>query len=98
VADCHAKIGSVLNQAGLLNWLIPFLTYALRIARFTVGVKKTLRYSNVFFYNRTTKEERDAVYHAIHVSYAVMIAAAYALVKNPATVKNIRKGGNHESP
>jgi hypothetical protein len=63
VADCHAKIGSVLNQAGLLNWLIPFLTYALRIARFTVGVKKTLRYSNVFFYNRTTKEERDAVYH-----------------------------------
>ena len=25
---------------------------------------------------------------AIHVSYAVMIAAAYALAKNPATVKN----------
>jgi hypothetical protein len=35
---------------------------------------------------------------AIHVSYAVMIAAVYALVKNPATVKNIRRGGNHESP
>jgi hypothetical protein len=28
---------------------------------------------------------------AIHVNYAVMIAAAYALAKNPATVKNIRK-------
>jgi len=28
---------------------------------------------------------------AIHVSYAVMIAAAYVLAKNPATVKNMRK-------
>jgi len=28
---------------------------------------------------------------AIHVSYAVMIAAVYALAKNPATVKNMRK-------
>jgi len=35
---------------------------------------------------------------ATHVSYAVMIAVAYALAKNPATVKNIRKGCNHESP
>ena len=35
---------------------------------------------------------------AIHVSYAVMIAAAYALVKNPAAAKNLRKGGNPESP
>jgi hypothetical protein len=35
---------------------------------------------------------------AIHVSYAVMIAAVHALVKNPATVKNLRKGGNHVSP
>ena len=35
---------------------------------------------------------------AIHASYAVMIAAVYALAKNPAAVKNIRKGGNHESP
>jgi hypothetical protein len=35
---------------------------------------------------------------AIHVSYAVMIAAMYVLTKNPALVKNIRKRGNHESP
>jgi hypothetical protein len=34
---------------------------------------------------------------AIHVSYAVMTAAACALIKNPASVKKIRKGYNHES-
>ena len=34
---------------------------------------------------------------AIHVSYAVMIAATYALAKNPATVKNMPKECNHES-
>ena len=34
---------------------------------------------------------------AILVSSAVMIAAAYALAKNPATVKNIRKRGNRSN-
>ncbi len=35
---------------------------------------------------------------AMHASYAVMIAAVCALAQNPAAVKNIRKGCNHESP
>jgi hypothetical protein len=69
------------------------------------------RYGIQTFFSTTAQPKRNAmpfitkkgpvnipVKTAIHVSYAVMIAAAYALVKNPATVKNIRKGGNHESP